>query len=117
IHGDMEQTERLRELDRFKREEINVLVASDVAARGLDIKGVSHVFNFDVPWHPDDYVHRVGRTGRAGATGKAFTLVTPEDEESVTNIEKLTGQTIARDEQAAAPAEAEPPEASAPRET
>ncbi len=66
-----------RELDRFKDGEINILVASDVAARGLDIKGVSHVFNFDVPWHPDDYVHRIGRTGRAGRTGIAITLATP----------------------------------------
>lgn len=96
IHGDMEQPERLRELDRFKAGEINILVASDVAARGLDIKGVSHVFNFDVPWHADDYVHRIGRTGRAGATGKAFTLVTAEDGEAVANIEKLTGHKIAR---------------------
>jgi superfamily II DNA/RNA helicase len=96
IHGDMEQPERLRELDRFKSGEINILVASDVAARGLDIKGVSHVFNYDVPWHPDDYVHRIGRTGRAGATGKAFTLATSEDAEAVANIEKLTGQKIER---------------------
>ena len=96
IHGDMEQPERLRELDRFKAGEINILVASDVAARGLDIKGVSHVFNYDAPWHPDDYVHRIGRTGRAGATGKAFTLVTSEDAEAVANIEKLTGQKIER---------------------
>jgi superfamily II DNA/RNA helicase len=96
IHGDMEQPERLRELDRFKTGEINILAASDVAARGLDIKGVSHVFNYDVPWHPDDYVHRIGRTGRAGATGKAFTLITSEDAEAVANIEKLTGQTIER---------------------
>ncbi|PTQ12295.1 DEAD/DEAH box helicase [Sphingomonas oleivorans] len=96
IHGDMEQPERLKELDRFKNGEINILVASDVAARGLDIKGVSHVFNHDVPWHPDDYVHRIGRTGRGGATGKAFTLVTPDDAEAIEAIEKLTGQTIAR---------------------
>ena len=67
IHGDMEQPARLAELGRFKEGKINILVASDVAARGLDIKGVSHVFNFDTPWHPDDYVHRIGRTGRAGA--------------------------------------------------
>jgi superfamily II DNA/RNA helicase len=107
IHGDMEQSERLRELDRFKNGEINVLVASDVAARGLDIKGVSHVFNFDVPWHPDDYVHRIGRTGRAGATGKAFTLVTPDDAEAVENIEKLTGFKIPRVKRTDAP-EAEP---------
>ncbi|HET8611347.1 MAG TPA: DEAD/DEAH box helicase [Sphingomonas sp.] len=96
IHGDMDQSSRIRELDRFKKGEINILVASDVAARGLDIKGVSHVFNFDAPWHPDDYVHRIGRTGRAGATGKAFTLVTDEDAENIANIEKLTGQTIPR---------------------
>ena len=96
IHGDMSQPERMRELDLFKSGEINILVASDVAARGLDIKGVSHVFNFDAPWHPDDYVHRIGRTGRAGAEGTAITLVTPADAEAIENIEKLTGQTIAR---------------------
>ena len=102
IHGDMEQSERIAELDRFKAGEVNILVASDVAARGLDIKGVSHVFNFDAPWHPDDYVHRIGRTGRAGATGTAYTLVGPEDAENVANIEKLTGQTIERLGKAAA---------------
>jgi superfamily II DNA/RNA helicase len=96
IHGDMEQAARIAELDRFKAGEINILVASDVAARGLDIKGVSHVFNFDVPWQPDDYVHRIGRTGRAGAKGKAFTLATREDNEAVSQIEKLTGTPIPR---------------------
>ncbi len=96
IHGDMEQAQRIAELDLFKDGKINILVASDVAARGLDIKGVSHVFNFDAPWHPDDYVHRIGRTGRGGATGIAFTLVTSEDAENIQNIEKLTGQTIER---------------------
>jgi superfamily II DNA/RNA helicase len=96
IHGDMDQSSRLKELDRFKSGDINILVASDVAARGLDIKGVSHVFNFDVPWHPDDYVHRIGRTGRAGAKGKAFTLITKEDEEAIANIEKLTSTKIER---------------------
>jgi superfamily II DNA/RNA helicase len=96
IHGDMEQPERIAELDRFKSGEINILVASDVAARGLDIKGVSHVFNYDVPWHPDDYVHRIGRTGRAGATGTAVTLVTPEDAEAIAAIEKLTAHQIER---------------------
>ncbi|HEV2568713.1 DEAD/DEAH box helicase [Sphingomonas sp.] len=129
IHGDMEQADRLKQLDRFKSGEINILVASDVAARGLDIKGVSHVFNYDVPWHPDDYVHRIGRTGRAGATGKAFTLVTPEDAEAVSNIEKLTGQKIERvgskpriaapdAEEAEAPAAKRPPRrrAGKPRE-
>ena len=96
IQGDMDQGERIRELDRFKAGEVTVLVASDVAARGLDIKGVSHVVNYDVPWHPDDYVHRIGRTGRAGATGKAFTLATPDDAEAVANIEKLTKTAIPR---------------------
>jgi len=96
IHGDMDQSSRIRELDRFKSGDINILVASDVAARGLDIKGVSHVINYDAPWHPDDYVHRIGRTGRAGATGKAFTLFTEEDAENIANIEKLTKQTIPR---------------------
>jgi superfamily II DNA/RNA helicase len=90
IHGDMEQRDRIAELDRFKADEINILIASDVAARGLDIKGVTHVFNYDVPWHPDDYVHRIGRTGRAGKTGAAITLVTSADEESIDNIQKLT---------------------------
>jgi superfamily II DNA/RNA helicase len=96
IHGDMDQSSRIAELDRFKAGDVNILVASDVAARGLDIKGVSHVFNFDAPWHPDDYVHRIGRTGRAGATGTAFTLVSSADAEAIDNIEKLQGQKIDR---------------------
>ena len=91
IHGDMDQSSRLAELERFKSGEINILCASDVAARGLDIKGVSHVVNYDIPWHPDDYVHRIGRTGRAGATGVAITFVTKRDDEHVDSIEKLTG--------------------------
>ncbi len=96
IHGDMDQPARLAELERFKKGDVNILVASDVAARGLDVKGVSHVFNYDAPWHPDDYVHRIGRTGRGGATGVAYTFVGPDDAENIENIEKLTGQTIAR---------------------
>jgi superfamily II DNA/RNA helicase len=96
IHGDIDQATRLKELDAFKSGKINLLVASDVAARGLDIKGVSHVFNFDAPWHPDDYVHRIGRTGRAGAKGKAFTFVTKADEEAIESIEKLIGNKIER---------------------
>src|SRR3546814_4803031 len=71
----MEQSDRLRELDRFKNDEINILVASDVAARGLDIKGVSHVFNYDVPWHPDDYVHRIGRTRSEEHTSELQSLM------------------------------------------
>ncbi len=117
IQGDMDQSERIKELDRFKSGAITVLVASDVAARGLDVKGVSHVVNYDVPWHPDDYVHRIGRTGRAGATGKAFTLMTPEDAEAVAQIEKLTSTKIERvgkarsapqDDENEAPATAKP---------
>lgn len=96
IHGDMEQPARIAEFDRFKNDEINILVASDVAARGLDVKGVSHVVNFDVPWQPDDYVHRIGRTGRAGAKGIAITIATREDSEAVAQIEKLTGIKIPR---------------------
>ena len=94
IHGDMDQSSRIKELERFKAGDVNILVASDVAARGLDIKGVSHVFNFDTPWHPDDYVHRIGRTGRAGAKGRAFTFVSEEDAEAIANVEKLTGAAI-----------------------
>ena len=113
IQGDMDQSERIAEFDRFKRDEINILVASDVAARGLDVKGVSHVFNFDVPWQPDDYVHRIGRTGRAGATGIAITLATRADSELVDRIEKLTGQKIAR---VGKPERAEPPKKAEPEE-
>ncbi|MGE4431684.1 MAG: DEAD/DEAH box helicase [Sphingobium sp.] len=94
IHGDIDQSARLAELERFKTGDVNILVASDVAARGLDIKGVSHVFNFDAPWHPDDYVHRIGRTGRAGAKGAAYTFVTKEDAEAIDNIQKLIGTAI-----------------------
>jgi superfamily II DNA/RNA helicase len=122
IHGDMEQPERMATLDRFKADEINILVASDVAARGLDVKGVSHVFNYDMPFHAEDYVHRIGRTGRAGATGKAVTLATPDDAENLAEIEKLIGQKIGRGGQPTAiaapePAAAEPQERRpAPRE-
>ena len=108
IHGDMEQPERIRELERFKAGEINILVASDVAARGLDIKGVSHVFNYDVPWQPDDYIHRIGRTGRAGKTGTAITLVSSADGDAVESIEKLTGTKLAP--MGGAPAAAAPSE-------
>src|SRR5690242_2354519 len=96
IQGDMDQSDRIAEFDRFKKDEITVLVASDVAARGLDVKGVSHVINFDVPWQPDDYIHRIGRTGRAGMKGIAITLATREDGEAVSRIEKLIGHKIPR---------------------
>src|SRR5438309_10867526 len=112
IQGDMEQAARIAEFDRFKKDEINILVASDVAARGLDVKGVSHVINFDVPWQPDDYIHRIGRTGRAGAKGIAIMLATRQDAEAVAGIEKLTGLKIARGgkpaDAEAAPVEAAP---------
>jgi superfamily II DNA/RNA helicase len=81
IHGDIDQNSRLKELERFKSGDVNILVASDVAARGLDIKGVSHVFNYDTPWHPDDYVHRIGRTGRAeprAAPSRWWQMKTPK---------------------------------------
>ncbi|WP_324807122.1 DEAD/DEAH box helicase [Sphingomonas sp. LY29] len=96
IQGDMEQKDRIAEFDRFKNDEITVLVASDVAARGLDVKGVTHVVNFDVPWQPDDYIHRIGRTGRAGMKGIAYTLGTSADGEAIAAIEKLTGMKLAR---------------------
>jgi superfamily II DNA/RNA helicase len=96
IQGDMDQAQRIAEFDRFKSGEITILVASDVAARGLDVKGVSHVVNFDVPWQPDDYIHRIGRTGRAGMTGIAITLATREDSEAIDRIEKLIGHKIPR---------------------
>src|SRR3989440_466306 len=95
LHGDMDQSARTAALEQFRRGEVKLLVASDVAARGLDIPAVSHVFNFDVPHHPDDYVHRIGRTGRAGRSGTAITIVAPGDGKSIAAIEKLTGQTIA----------------------
>jgi superfamily II DNA/RNA helicase len=107
IHGDIDQASRQKQLEAFKNGDINLLVASDVAARGLDVKGVSHVFNFDAPWHPDDYVHRIGRTGRAGAKGKAFTFVTKADEEAIENIEKLIGNKIERLGKIEAPVEGE----------
>src|SRR5262249_32671280 len=84
---------RMAALDQFRKNEVTLLVASDVAARGLDIPAVSHIFNFDVPHHPDDYVHRIGRTGRAGRSGTAITIVAPADTRNVAAIEKLIGQT------------------------
>src|SRR5262249_47386526 len=88
LHGDMDQQTRMAALEQFRKNEVTLLVASDVAARGLDIPDVSHVFNFDVPHHPDDYVHRIGRTGRAGRSGTAITIVAPNDQKAVVSIEK-----------------------------
>jgi superfamily II DNA/RNA helicase len=89
LHGDKSQDERLKALEAFKQGEVDLLVCTDVAARGLDIKDVPAVFNFDVPFNAEDYVHRIGRTGRAGASGLAVTLVSPSDMRLVSDIEKL----------------------------
>ena len=94
LHGDMDQRSRTAMLQGFRDNQIQLLVASDVAARGLDIPKVSHVFNFDVPIHAEDYVHRIGRTGRAGRSGKAFTLVTKSDRKYLDAIEKMIGTSI-----------------------
>jgi len=94
LHGDMRQNVRSRIIEKMHRGKIRVLVATDVAARGLDVKGITHVINFDLPNVSEDYVHRIGRTGRAGATGKAISLVGPQDWGNLTRIERLTGQQI-----------------------
>jgi superfamily II DNA/RNA helicase len=98
IHGDLDQSVRTKTLDGFRDGTLRLLVASDVAARGLDIPAVSHVFNFDVPSHPEDYVHRIGRTGRAGRLGKAFTIATPSDDKYLSAIESLVKLPIPRAE-------------------
>lgn len=94
LHGDMDQRARMTMLSNFREGKLKLLVASDVAARGLDIPDVSHVFNYDVPIHAEDYVHRIGRTGRAGRSGKAFTIATRSDSKYVDAVEKLIGQDI-----------------------
>ncbi|MGQ0741707.1 MAG: DEAD/DEAH box helicase [Alphaproteobacteria bacterium] len=96
LHGDLDQSVRTKTLDAFRNGEIQLLVASDVAARGLDIPNVSHIFNFDVPYQPDDYVHRIGRTGRAGREGCAIMLVDRHEEKYVAEIEKLIGRPVPR---------------------
>jgi superfamily II DNA/RNA helicase len=94
LHGDMDQKSRMETLDAFKTGKLTLLIASDVAARGLDIPAVSHVFNFDVPTHAEDYIHRIGRTGRAGRSGTSITLATPADGKYLDAIVRLTGQKI-----------------------
>lgn len=94
LHGDMDQRARMAALESFRNGDTKLLVASDVAARGLDIPAVSHVFNYDIPHHAEDYVHRIGRTGRAGRAGASFTLVSRGDEKSLTAIEKLIGNAV-----------------------
>jgi superfamily II DNA/RNA helicase len=98
IHGDLDQSLRTKTLDRFRAGELKILVASDVAARGLDVPAVSHVFNFDVPIHADDYVHRIGRTGRAGRSGAAYMLASHRDGKYLEAIEKITGNKLPRRE-------------------
>jgi superfamily II DNA/RNA helicase len=94
LHGDMDQMSRMETLAKFRDGSIKFLAASDVAARGLDIPDVSHIFNFDVPWQSDDYVHRIGRTGRAGKEGRSLTLVTPDDVKQLKDIEKMLGAPV-----------------------
>ncbi|WP_136634994.1 DEAD/DEAH box helicase [Pseudooceanicola onchidii] len=106
IHGDLEQSQRMKTLDGFRDGSLRFLVASDVAARGLDIPNVSHVFNFDVPSHAEDYVHRIGRTGRAGRQGKAVMICVPRDEKNLDDIEQLVEKTIPRLDTPNAPAPA-----------
>ena len=89
LHGDMEQNLRIKSLENFKNKSVEILIASDVAARGIDIDGLSHVFNYDVPNNPEDYVHRIGRTGRAGNKGKAYTIFDENDDKTIISIERL----------------------------
>ncbi|OAN79311.1 DEAD/DEAH box helicase [Sulfitobacter sp. EhC04] len=96
IHGDLDQSQRTRTLDGFRAGDLRFLVASDVAARGLDVPAVSHVFNFDVPSHAEDYVHRIGRTGRAGRDGKAIMICIPRDEKNLADVERLVEREIPR---------------------
>ncbi|WP_297340556.1 DEAD/DEAH box helicase, partial [Pseudophaeobacter sp.] len=96
IHGDLDQSQRTKTLDGFRDGQLRILVASDVAARGLDVPSVSHVYNFDVPGHPEDYVHRIGRTGRAGREGKAITICSSRDEKALAAVESLLQKEITR---------------------
>jgi superfamily II DNA/RNA helicase len=116
IHGDLDQSQRTRTLEGFREGTIRLLVASDVAARGLDIPAVSHVFNFDVPSHAEDYVHRIGRTGRAGRSGKAVMICGPRDDKYFEAVEKLLEKDIPRLENPLAQGKPEPAQADAPAE-
>ena len=117
IHGDLDQSQRTRTLEGFRAGDLRFLVASDVAARGLDVPSVSHVFNFDVPSHAEDYVHRIGRTGRAGRDGKAIMICVPRDEKNLADVERLVQREIPRLEnplgEAAAPEQPAKPEQTA----
>lgn len=96
IHGDRSQGQRIAALEAFRRGHSRVLIATDIAARGIDVEGISHVVNYDVPMQAEDYVHRIGRTGRMEAEGCAYTLVTPEDEIMVRRIENVLKHKITR---------------------
>jgi len=96
LHGNRSQAQRTRALDAFKKKRARVMVATDIAGRGIDVDGIAHVVNYDLPHVPEDYVHRIGRTARAGATGDAFSLVCPEDRQLVRAIESLIGCSIER---------------------
>ena len=127
IHGDLDQSQRTRTLDGFRAGTLRFLIASDVAARGLDVPSVSHVFNFDVPGHAEDYVHRIGRTGRAGRDGSAIMICVPRDEKNLDSIERLVAKQIPRldnplgtstpEEPAAAETKPDPKPARRPRKT
>ncbi len=116
IHGDLDQSQRTRTLDGFREGKLRFLVASDVAARGLDVPSVSHVFNFDVPGHAEDYVHRIGRTGRAGRDGKAIMICVPRDEKNLADVESLVQKEIPRLENPLGGGKAEEPQASEAKE-
>ena len=107
LHGDLDQRARMTALDAFRNDQVQLLVCSDVAARGLDIPDVSHIINYDAPHHSEDYVHRIGRTGRAGKTGVALTIVTRADQKSIAEIEKLIARKIDWQEGAVMPSEDE----------
>jgi ATP-dependent RNA helicase RhlE len=96
MHADKSQSQRMQALEAFREGKIRVLVATDIAQRGLDIAGISHVINYDVPQRPEDYVHRIGRTGRAAATGDAFTFMSPDEIGMVRTIERILGTPIPR---------------------
>ena len=97
LHGDISQAQRIKVIDRFKRKKFNILIATDVAARGIDINNLTHVINFSIPQEPESYIHRIGRTGRAGKTGTAITFVTPSEYRKLTYIQKLTNTEIRRE--------------------
>src|SRR5574339_985932 len=96
MHADKTQPQRIKALEDFKSGKVRVLVATDIAQRGLDVSGISHVINYDVPQQPEDYVHRIGRTGRAATTGDAHTFMAPDEIAMVRTIERTIGQAIER---------------------